>query len=129
MSIPSRSLARVGRVLQIGLNLLLAVPALGLGAMTLFSPDVPAGALLENVIVGIALLATSAILVFDIYRPITGGVLLIVWAVAFAFIFNGFHLSDYMFPTRQVGFHVFWSYMTSVLLMLGILSLLRDRPG
>ena len=115
--------------MKIVLNLLLAIPALGLGVMTLFSPYVPAGALSENAIAGIALLGTAAILFFDLYKPFLGGVLLISWAVVFAAVFNGFHLSEYIFSTRQVGYQTFWSGITVLLLVLGLFSLVRAKFG
>jgi len=127
MGNPSAILPKVGRIFQIVLNFLLAVPAMGLGALTLYSPDAPAGALAENAVVGIALLGTAVILIFDVYRPFSGGVLLIVWAIAFAAIFNGFHLSEYVFTTRQVGYHTCWSGVTLILVLLGLFSLARAK--
>lgn len=121
--------SKAGRILQVVLNLLLAVPAVGLGAITLISPDVPAEALAENAIVGLAMLATAAILVFDMFRPFSGGVLLIIWSLIFAAIFNGFHLSEYVFESRQTGYQTFWSGVTLMLVILGLLSLVRARFG
>ena len=99
MSDRRTSLSKAGRILKIVLNLLLAIPALGLGVMTLFSPYVPAGALSENAIAGIALLGTAAILFFDLYKPFLGGVLLIAWAVGFSMDFT--FLSIFFRPVKS----------------------------
>lgn len=129
MSDQKKSLNTVLRIVHIILNLLLAVPSIGIGAMTLISPDVPAEALTENAIVGVALLATAAVLIYDVFRPFSGGLLLLVWAVAFAILFNGFHLSEALLKSREVGYSPFWSGTTGLLIVLGLLSVVRARIG
>jgi len=115
------------RIAQMMLNVLLAVVFIWLGATSLVSPSVPAEVAVENTMVGVALLATAAVLIYDVFRAFSGGVLLLVWAVVFSSVFNGFHLSEALMRSRPVGYHPFWSAVTALLLALGLMSLWRAR--
>ena len=118
------------RIVQIALNLLVAVPAIGMGAITLVSPNVPPEAVTENAIVGVVLIATAAVLVFDMFRPLYGGVLLLAWAIVFGVTFNGFHLSELLLISRPIGYQPLWSAITTLVAVLGVFSILRAKfPG
>lgn len=106
---------------------LLAIVFLALGAMTLFSPDVPEAALLENTLVGVILLTGAAVSSYAVFRPNVGGILMIAFAVLFGLTFNGFYLSSLLIPGRDVGYNSFWSAMTAAILLLGVLSVARGR--
>lgn len=115
------------RIAQIVLNVLLAAPFLWLGITNLLSPNVPVETGTENTIVGAALLATAALLIYDVFKVFSGGVLLLVWAVGFSAVFNAFHASEALMQWRPVGYHPFWSALTVLLVALGLLSLWRAK--
>jgi hypothetical protein len=98
-----------------------------LGVVNLISPDVPEKALAENTLVGGMLILTAVVLIYALFRPYLGGFLLCICAVPFGFIFNAFHLSDALYPSRAVGYAPFWSVITVLVLMLGVLSVIRSR--
>ncbi len=110
---------------QLVLNILLAVPVFLLGILTLFSPEGPGNALLENILVSTGLFGTTALLIYDIYRPFSGGLFLLIGAPAFAVLFNGFHLSKILLESRHVGYSPFWSAISVGIAGLGVLSLVR----
>jgi len=98
-----------------------------LGVVNLISPDVPERALAENTLVSAMLILTAAVLIYALFRPYSGGFLLCICAVPFGFIFNAFHLSDALYPSRAVGYAPFWSAITGLVLLLGVLSVIRSR--
>jgi len=98
-----------------------------LGVVNLISPDVPERALAENTLVGAMLILTAALLIYALFRPYSGGFFLCICAVPFGFIFNAFHLSDALYPSREVGYAPFWSAITGLVLLLGVLSVIRSR--
>jgi hypothetical protein len=106
---------------------LLASLFLFLGVVNLISPDVPERALAENTLVGAMLILTAVVMIYALFRPYSGGFLLCICAVPFGFIFNAFHLSDALYPSRAVGYAPFWSAITSLVLLLGVLSVIRSR--
>lgn len=106
---------------------LLASLFLFLGVVNLISPDVPERALTENTLVGAMLILTAVVLIYALFRPYSGGFFLCICAVPFGFIFNAFHLSDALYPSRAVGYAHFWSAITSLVLLLGVLSVIRSR--
>jgi hypothetical protein len=106
---------------------LLACLFLFLGAVNLISPDVPERALTENTLVGAMLILTAVALIYALFRPYSGGFFLCICAVPFGFIFNAFHLSDALYPSREVGYAPFWSAITGLVLLLGVLSVIRSR--
>ena len=108
-------------------GVLLAALFLFLGLVTLISPDVPEKALAENTLVGTILILTAAVLIYTFFRPFSGGFALCVCAVPFAFIFNAFHLSKTFYPSRAVGYAPFYSYITGLILLFGVLSVIRGR--
>ena len=98
-----------------------------LGVVNLISPDVPERALAENTLVGAMLILTAVVLIYALFRPYSGGFFLCICAVPFGFIFNAFHLSDALYPSREVGYAPFWSAITGLVLLLGVLSVIRAR--
>ena len=85
-------------------GVLLASFFLFLGVVSLISPDVPERALAENTLVGAMLILTAAVLIYALFRPYSGGFFLCICAVPFGFIFNAFHLSNALYPSRDVGY-------------------------
>jgi hypothetical protein len=106
---------------------LLASFFLFLGVVSLISPDVPERALAENTLVGAMLILTAAVLIYALFRPYSGGFFLCICAVPFGFIFNAFHLSNALYPSRDAGYAPFWSAITGLVLLLGVLSVIRGR--
>jgi hypothetical protein len=114
-------------ITSIGLNVLVAVPLMGLGALTLISPDVPPEALTENTYVGLTLLIASLVLFYDLFRPISGGLLILVLVLPFSIMFNAFHASELLMKSRVVGYDSFWTVAAIVLVILAGLSIVRGR--
>jgi len=108
-------------------TVLLASFFLFLGVVSLISPDVPESALAENTRVSAMLILTAAVLIYALFRPYSGGFFLCICAVPFGFIFNAFHLSNVLYPSREVGYAPFFSAITGLLLLLGVLSVIRGR--
>lgn len=106
---------------------LLASLFLFLGVVNLISPDVPERALAENTLVGAMLILTAVVMIYALFRPYSGGFFLCICAVPFGFVFNAFHLSDALYPSREVGYAPFWSAITGLVLLLGVLSVIRSR--
>jgi hypothetical protein len=106
---------------------LLASFFLLVGVANLISPDVPEDALAENTRVCAMFILTAAVLIYALFRPYSGGFLLCICALPFAFIFNAFHLSNVLYPSREVGYAPFFSAITGLLLLLGVLSVIRGR--
>ena len=106
---------------------LLAFFFLFLGVVSLISPDVPENALAENTLVGAMLILTAAVLIYALFRPYSGGFFLCICAVPFGFIFNAFHLSNALYPSREAGYHPFFSAVAGLVLLLGVLSVIRGR--
>ena len=98
-----------------------------LGVVNLISPDVPEAALAENTLVCATLILTAALLIYALFRPYSGGFFLCICALPFGFIFNAFHLSDALYPSRAVGYSPFLSAITGLVLLLGVLSVIRGR--
>jgi len=98
-----------------------------LGVVNLISPDVPERALAENTLVSAMLILTAVVLIYALFRPYSGGFFLCICAVPFGFIFNAFHLSDALYPSRAVGYAPLWSAITGLVLLLGVLSVIRSR--
>ena len=98
-----------------------------LGVVNLISPNVPEKALAENTLVGAMLILTAAVLIYVLFRPYSGGFFLCICAVPFGFIFNAFHLSNILYPSREAGYHHFFSAITGLVLLLGVLSVIRSR--
>jgi len=108
-------------------GIVLAALFLLLGVFTLIWPDVPDEALVENAFVGATLVLTAAVLIYTFFRPFSGGFVLCICVVPFAFIFNAFHISNVLYPSRAVGYAPFYSYLTGLILVLGVLSVIRGR--
>ena len=114
-------------VITIILAVLLVSLFLFLGVVNLISPDVPERALAENTLVSAMLILTAAVLIYALFRPYSGGFFLCICAVPFGFIFNAFHLSDVLYPSRRIGYDHFWSVITGLFLLLGVLFVIRGR--
>jgi hypothetical protein len=97
------------------------------GVVSLIGPEVPERALAENTLVSAMLILTAVVLIYALFRPYSGGFFLCICAVPFGFIFNAFHLSDALYPSREVGYAPFWSAITGLVLLLGVLSVIRSR--
>ena len=108
-------------------GVLLASFFLFLGTVNLISPDVPERALAQNTLVCAMLILTAAVLIYALFRPYSGGFFLCICAVPFGFIFNAFHLSNALYPSRDVGYAHFFSAITGLVLLLGVLSVIRGR--
>jgi len=106
---------------------LLASVFLFLAVVHIISPDVPEEATGEGTFVLAMLILTAAVLIFALFRPYFGGFFLCICAVPFGFIFNAFHLSNILYPSRAVGYHHFFSAITGLILLLGVLSVIRGR--
>lgn len=106
---------------------LLASLFLFLGVVSLISPDVPERALAENTLAGAMLILTAAVLIYALFRPYSGGFFLFICAVPFGFFFNAFHLSNALYPSRDAGYSHFFSAITGLILLLGVLSVIRGR--
>jgi len=113
--------------ITIASTVLLATFFLFFGVANLISPDVPQRALAENTLVCAMMILTAAILIYTLFRPYSGGFFLSVCAVPFGFIFNAFHISNVLYPSREVGYAPFWSAITCLVLLLGVLSVIRSR--
>lgn len=108
-------------------GLLLASFLLFLGAVHLVSPQVPGRAMAENILVGLLLILTGAISIYAVFRPSSGGLFLLLCAFPCGFIFNAFHISHLLYPSREVGYHPFWSALICLIVLLGLLSVIRGR--
>jgi len=117
------------RTIQLALNILTAVPIFGLGILTLMGPDKTGDPTIEGILVTVGLFGTTAVLILAIYRPFSGGLLLLICGAAFALLFNGFHLSEMLLEGRPVGYSAFWSTATACIFALGALSVVRARTG
>ena len=106
---------------------LLASFFLFFGVANLISPDVPSSYLAENTLVCAMLILTAAVMIYALFRPYSGGFFLCICALPFGFIFNAFHISDALYPSRATGYAPFWSAITVLVLLLGVLSVIRGR--
>ena len=93
-------------------GILLASLLMFLGVINLVSPDVPSSALGQNTRVCTILVLTAAVMIYTLFRPYTGGILLCACAVFLIFILH---------------FHSFWSSVGGLVLLLGALSIIRGR--
>lgn len=113
---------------------LIFLGALPLGAMVAglipdnyLSPDFPARALYENAVASITMLLCAVILAYSVYRPLVGGVILCIYSLIFGFVFNAFHLSTFLYPSRGARLFFSWSAVTVLILLLGVLFILRAK--
>ncbi len=110
-------------------SVLMALLFLFVGVSELVGPHVPESALPENTVVCVILILTAVGLIWALLRPFSGGVFLCISALPFGFTFNAFHLSEALYPSRPVGYTHFWSALTGLVLLLGVLALLRARDS
>ena len=127
MRFPHKRLCTLLSVITIIPAVLLASFFLFFGVANLISPDVPSSYLAENTLVCAMLILTAAVLIYALFRPYSGGFFLCICAVPFALIFNAFHLSNVLYPSRDVGYAHFFSAITGLVLLLGVLSVIRGR--
>jgi len=112
MRLPHKRRSTLLAVITIIPGVLLASAFLFLGVVNLISPDVPSSALGQNTRVCATLMLTAAVLIYALFRPYSGGLLLGICAVLFGFIFH---------------FHPFWVAVAGLVLLLGVLSVIRGR--
>ncbi|WP_196138065.1 hypothetical protein [Aliikangiella sp. G2MR2-5] len=98
-----------------------------LGSATLLSQDIPESKSLENTAVVVVLLSTAFNIVYAFYHPLKGGVLLCILTIPCAIVFNAFYLSHLVLTAREVGYHSFWSVITAMVLVLGIVFIIISQ--
>jgi len=101
-------------VITVILAVALAAAFLFVGVAELIDPDVPSSRLAENTRVCVTLIVSAVILIYALFRPRSGGYLLCMSAVPFAFIFY---------------FHPFFSTAAGLMFLLGVMSVIRSRPA
>ena len=126
MRFPHKRLHTLLLVITIIPAVLLASFFLFMGVGGLIVED-PERVLAESILVGGMLILTAAVLIYALFRPYSGGFFLCICAVPFGFTFNAFHLSNVLYPSREAGYHPFWSTITGLVLLLGVLSIIRGR--
>ena len=131
MRIPPKRLVTVLLVITTIPAILLASVFLYWGVHSLLKPFVPQELLTENVLVCAALILTAAALVYALFRPHSGGVLVCIWAVPFGLILNAFRRSIWsgLDPSWQVGYHPVFAAISGLVLLLGVLFVIRGRLG
>ena len=97
--------------ITIVLGVLLATVLLLFGVAELLHPEVPASYLALNTRICVMMILTGLVSIYALFRPYSGGFLLCICAVVLGFIFGGF----------------FRNPITSVVLLLGVLSVIRGR--
>ena len=115
MTFSRKSLASALTVVVVVLGVLLAAILLLLGVANLIRPDVSPGDLAQNARVCVTVILAGLGSIYALLRPYSGGVLLLVCAVALGVVFGGF----------------FRNPITSAVLLLGVLSVVRallSRP-
>ncbi len=108
---------------------LLASVFLFWGVHSLLYPFVPEELLGQNTLLCAVLILTAAVLVYALFRPYSGGVLLCLWAVPFGFILHAFRLSIWrvLYPAWAIGYHPVFAAITGLVLLLGVLFAIRGR--
>jgi hypothetical protein len=99
------------------------------GAHSLINPFVPEELLAENAVVCVVLILTAAGLVYALFRPYSGGLLLCIWAVPFGFVLHAFRLSLFraLYPSWRVGYDPILAAVAGLVLLLGVLFVIRGR--
>jgi hypothetical protein len=100
------------------------------GVHSLLNPFVPEELLAQNALVCGVLILTAAVLIYALFRPYSGGVLLCIWAVPFGFMLYAFRLSLWgaLYPSREAaGYHPVFAAISGLVLLLGLLFVLRGR--
>ena len=86
MRFPSTSPCTILRVITTILGVVMASLLLLFGVGNLINPDVAAGYLDLNTRVCVTVIFTGVVLLYALFRPFTGGILLCLCAVALAFV-------------------------------------------
>lgn len=107
--------------------LLLAVGLLLLGLLAVPGSEVPAGTRAESWLVSATFLVTGGALAATLWWPTAGGWLTCVAAVLFGVVLNAFRLSTLIMPARPVGYSPFFSIVMTLVMVLGVLSIVRGR--
>ncbi len=109
--------------------ILMASVLLFWGVNSLVNPFVPQELLAENILVCAVLILTAVLLIYALFRPYSGGLLLCIWAVPFGFVLYVFRLSisSALYPSRQAGYHPIFAAITGLVLLLGLLFVMRGR--
>jgi hypothetical protein len=108
---------------------LMAAVFLFWGVHSLLNPFVPEQLLAENTLVCAVLILTAAVLIYALFRPYWGGLLLCIWAVPFGFILYAFRLSIWraLYPSWEAGYHPIFAAISGLVLLLGVLFVIRGR--
>lgn len=130
MRFPRKPLHTLLLVITIIPAVLLASVFLFWGVNSLLNPFVPGELLAENTLACAVLILTAAVLIYALFRPYSGGILLCVWAVPFGFILYAFRLSLFsaLYPSSQAaGYHPIFAAVSGLVLLLGLLFVTRGR--
>ena len=110
---------------------LLASVFLFWGVHSLFTPFVPGELLAQNTLSCAAFILTAALLIYALFRPYSGGLLLCMWAVPLGLVFYAFRRSLWsaLYPSWEweVGYHPIFAVLSAVVLLLGLLFVVRGR--
>jgi len=106
MTFPKFSLNGIIGVITKILNLLIACFLLLFGVVSLIKPDVPYNFHDQNTKISIMMIITGLAFVYTLFRPLHGGIFLILCSLVLGFIFGGF----------------FHNPITPVVMLLGLLS-------
>lgn len=120
------------------LAIITAIPAVLLAAILLFwgvhsliNPFVPAELLGQNAVLCAVLILTAAMLVYALFRPYAGGLVLCLWAVPFGLILHAFRVSIWsaLYPAWAIGYHPVFAAISGLVLLLGVLFVVRGSRG
>ena len=113
------------------------IPAVGLASVFLFwgidslvNPFVPQELLAQNTLVCAVLILTAAILIYALFRPYRGGLLLCIWAVPLGFVLYAFRLSIFraLYPSWEAaGYAPIFAAISGLVVLLGLLFVYRGR--
>jgi hypothetical protein len=118
------------------LLVLTVIPAVPLASVFLFwgvhsllNPFVPQELLAQNTLVCAVLILTAAALIYALFRPYPGGLLLCIWAVPFGLILNAFRRSIFgaLYPSMEAGYRPIFAAISGLVLLLGVLFVFRGR--
>ena len=94
------------------LGILLAFFFLLFGIPALIWPDVPDQYLAQNTRNSLTLILTAVVLIYTLFRPYSGGIILCISAILISYVFS---------------FHPIWITFGAIVLLIGVLSIIRSR--
>ena len=129
MQSPHKRLQTMLRVFTMAPAAMLASAFVFWGVHSLLYPFVPQELLAQSALVSAVLVLTAAILVYALFRPLSGGYLLCIWAAPFGWILYAFRGSIFgaLYPSWKVGVHPVFPAISALHLLLGVLFVLRGR--